>query len=118
MPTVPQDRHRRGERRLPMALAVLVAAVLYLFIPEQFRLTEVAHYVYPMFLFVLVLILVIGDPGRIDREQRWLRVTTGVMVATITIATAYSPAAWWWGSSRGRSSGTPPSSSRSAPSSG
>ena len=89
-PTVPQDRHRRGERRLPMALAVLVAAVLYLFIPQQFRLTEVAHYVYPMFLFVLVLILVIGDPGRIDREQRWLRVTTGVMVATITIATAYS----------------------------
>jgi hypothetical protein len=70
-----------------MALAVLVAAGLYLFIPDQFRVTEVANYAYPLFLLVLVVILTVGDPGRIDREQRWLRVTTGVMVATITIAT-------------------------------
>jgi hypothetical protein len=73
-----------------MALAVLVAAGLYLFIPEQFRVTEVAHYVYPILLLVLVVVLVIGDPGRIDRENRWLRVTTGVMVATITVATGFS----------------------------
>ena len=73
-----------------MALAVLVAGGLYLFVPEQFRATEAAHYVYPAFLLVLVVILVVGDPGRIDRESRWLRVTTGVMIATITVATAFS----------------------------
>lgn len=73
-----------------MALAVLVAAGLYLFVPEQFRVSEVARYAYPLFLLVLVVILTVGDPGRIDREKRWLRVTTGVMVATITIATGIS----------------------------
>jgi hypothetical protein len=73
-----------------MVLAVLVAAGLYLFIPDQFRAAEAAHYVYPAFLLVLVVILIVGDPGRIDRESRWLRVTTGVMIATITAGTAYS----------------------------
>lgn len=34
--------------------------------------------------------LIVGDPGRIDRENRWLRITTGVMVATITVATSVS----------------------------
>lgn len=73
-----------------MVLAVLVAAGLYLFIPEQFRVSEATHYIYPVFLLVLVVILVVGDPGRIDRESRWLRVVTGVMVASITVATAVS----------------------------
>ena len=52
---------------------------------EQFRVSEATHYVYPVFLLVLVVILVVGDPGRIDRESRWLRVVTGVMVASITV---------------------------------
>ncbi len=75
-----------------MVLAVLVAAGLYLFIPEQFRVSEATHYIYPLFLLVLVVILVVGDPGRIDRESRWLRVVTGVMVASITVVTAISAA--------------------------
>ena len=73
-----------------MALAVLTAAGLYLFIPEQFRITETTHVLYPAFLIGLLLVLVVGDPGRIDRERRWLRWTTGVMVATITLTTAVS----------------------------
>ncbi len=75
-----------------MVLAVLVAAGLYLFIPPQFRVSEATHYLYPVFLLVLVVILVVGDPGRIDRESRWLRVVTGVMVASITVVTAVSAA--------------------------
>lgn len=73
-----------------MVLAVLVAAGLYLFIPEQFRVSEATHYIYPVFLLVLVVILVVGDPGRIDRESRWLRIVTVVMVASITVVTAVS----------------------------
>lgn len=73
-----------------MVLAVLVAAALYLFIPDQFRVSEATHVIYPVFLLVLVAILVVGDPGRIDRESRWLRVVTGVMVASITVVTAVS----------------------------
>ncbi|MEZ5116417.1 MAG: hypothetical protein R2737_09130 [Candidatus Nanopelagicales bacterium] len=81
---------RQGERRLPMALAVAVAAGLYLVLPPDFRLTEAAVWAYPAFLLGLLVVLILGDPGRIDRERRWLRVTTGVMVAAITVAAAVS----------------------------
>lgn len=83
---------RRGERRLPMALAVLVAAILYEFVPQQFRIWEPLQIGYPVFLLVLLAVLMLGDPGRIDRDSRWLRVTTGVMVAIITLGTATSAA--------------------------
>ena len=73
-----------------MALAVLVAAALYLLIPEQFRLAEATRIGYPVFLLILLGVLIIGDPGRVDRESRWMRMTTGVMIATITVATAIS----------------------------
>lgn len=73
-----------------MALAVLAAAGLYLLIPEQFRLAEATRIGYPVLLIVLLGLLVIGDPGRIDRDLRWLRVTTGVLIAVITAATAIS----------------------------
>ncbi|MBK6763497.1 MAG: hypothetical protein IPG68_09620 [Micrococcales bacterium] len=33
--------------------------------------------------------LIVGDPGRIDRQRRWLRITTGLMIATITLVTAF-----------------------------
>lgn len=65
---------RQGERRLPMALAVAVAAGLYLVLPPDFRLTEAAVWAYPAFLLGLLVVLILGDPGRIDRERRWLRV--------------------------------------------
>lgn len=73
-----------------MALAVILAAGLYLFIPPEFRLSEAARFVYPLFLLALLVALIIGDPGRVDRESRWLRLATGVMIATITIVTAVS----------------------------
>jgi uncharacterized membrane protein len=81
---------RRGERRLPMALAVLTAAAMYLLIPADFRLNDGARAAYPIVLLVLLGVLLIGDPGRIDREQRWLRVVTGLLILTITAATAFS----------------------------
>ena len=71
-----------------MALAVIVAAVLYLFIPAQFRIWGPLQVGYPAFLLVLLGVLMLGDPGRIDRDSRWLRITTGVMVAVITVGTA------------------------------
>jgi uncharacterized membrane protein len=81
---------QRGERRLPMALAVISAAILYLFIPADFRLNDSIRVLYPILLVVLLVVLVIGDPGRIDRDQRWLRVVTGLLILTITVATAIS----------------------------
>lgn len=73
-----------------MALAVMTIGVVSLFIPEQFRLTQGTAITYPMELAILLGVLVIGDPGRIDRDKRWLRIASGVMIAWITLATLVS----------------------------
>jgi hypothetical protein len=68
-----------------MALAVLVVGGLYELIPSAFRVSAVFQVVFPVVLVVLLATLVVGDPGRIDRASRWLRVTTGVMIGLITL---------------------------------
>jgi len=83
---------RQGERRFPMALAVLAVAVLYLFVPDDFRMAPWTRIAFPVFLVGLLAILVIGDPGRIDREVRWLRTLTTVMIAIITVVTIVAAA--------------------------
>lgn len=77
---------RTGERRLPMALAVVVAGGLSLLIPEDFRVSRDLGLGYVVVLLLLLVVLIVGDPGRIDREKRWLRITTGVMIAFITLS--------------------------------
>ena len=71
-----------------MALAVLAAAGLNLMIPEDFRLNTETHIGYPVLLMLLLGALVLGDPGRIDRERPWLRALTGVMIGLITFSVA------------------------------
>ena len=73
-----------------MALAVVAAAGLYLLIPADFRIAQASHIGYPVLLLLLLGLLVLGDPGRIDRERRWLRVTTGVMIGIMTAGIAIS----------------------------
>jgi uncharacterized membrane protein len=73
-----------------MALAVITVGVVSLFIPDEFRLTQGSAVVYPVELAILLGVLVIGDPGRIDRDKRWLRIVTGTMIAWITIVTVVS----------------------------
>lgn len=81
---------RHGENRLPMAIAVIVSGALYEFLPSDFRLWSAASFAYPAFLLVFLGILIVADPGRIDRERRWLRVTTGLMIGLIVLATVVS----------------------------
>lgn len=81
---------RRGERRLPMAVAVLATGALYLFIPGDFQMSVGTRYGYPVLLVVLLGILVVGDPGRIDRQSGWLRVVTGLLIFTVTVAAMVS----------------------------
>ena len=72
-----------------MAAAVLLAGVLRLFLPDQLRLDDAR----PAFVVVLVALmaaLIIGDPGRIDRDRTWLRVLTGVLIGVITLVNAGS----------------------------
>ncbi|MDO8732548.1 MAG: hypothetical protein Q7L55_08265 [Actinomycetota bacterium] len=85
-----QEPRELGERRLPMALAVLAVGGLVLIVPEEFRLSNALHYAYCALLLVMLLVLVIGDPGRMDNEHRWLRIVSGVLIALITGLTIMS----------------------------
>ncbi len=73
-----------------MALGVLTTGVLYLFIPSTFQWSVGTRFAYPVLLVVLLGVLIVGDPGRIDRQNRWLRVVTGVLILTVTVAAMVS----------------------------
>jgi hypothetical protein len=66
-----------------MAAAVLLAGALRLFLPSQLRLDDARPLLFVV-LAVLIVALIIGDPGRIDRQVTWLRVLTGVLIGVIT----------------------------------
>ncbi len=76
----------KGEKRWPMATAVLTLGVLQELLPDDFRVLP--RFVYPAVLICFLVVLIIGDPGRIDRQRRWLRVTTLVMFGVITLVAA------------------------------
>ena len=84
-----QPPKRRAERRWPMAAAVMVEGIGFVLLPQDFRVAIDASFVYPLFLLGFLAVLIVGDPGRIDRQRRWLRITTGLMIASITLVTAY-----------------------------
>ncbi len=83
----PAAARRQGEKRWPMATAVLALGVLQEVVPDDFRVLP--RFVYPAVLLSFLVVLIIGDPGRIDRQRRWLRVTTLVMFGVITLVAAY-----------------------------
>ena len=67
-----------------MALAVLAAGGLRAALPPQLRNGD-ARWAFVAVLVALLAILIIGDPGRIDRDSAWLRVTTGTLIGLISV---------------------------------
>jgi hypothetical protein len=53
-------------------------------LPARYRVQPA--WVVPAVLLTLLAVLIAGDPGRIDRQKKWLRVVTGVVIAFITLA--------------------------------
>jgi hypothetical protein len=80
---IPEDV-RSAEQRWPMALAAISAMVLHQYLPVDFRLSP--HWLYPVLMVVFLGLLVLGDPGRIDEEHRWLRVVTNAMIVLIVLS--------------------------------
>ena len=80
----------RGEHWWPVALAILATAGLHVALPAPYRVNP--RWVVPVVLLVLLTVLIIGDPGRIDRQKPWLRVVIGVVIAFITVANLFSAA--------------------------
>jgi hypothetical protein len=70
-----------------MAVAVLATGALRLLLPSQLRNHD-AKWAFLVLLAVFLIALVIGDPGRIDRQKRWLRILTGAIIAIITLVNA------------------------------
>jgi hypothetical protein len=78
----------RGEHRWPMALAAVSAWVMHELLPDDFKLGNV--WVYPVLMGIFLVILIAGDPGLINRERRWLRISTGLMIALIAVSNVFS----------------------------
>lgn len=80
------DAGQQAEHRWPMALATLTAGVLHQFLPADFLVSP--RWIFPAFLVVFLGVLIAGDPGLIDRQRPWLKVTTGLMIALIAVVNA------------------------------
>ena len=70
-----------------MALAVLAAGGLRAVLPAQLRNGD-ARWAFVLVLLILLAVIVIGDPGRIDRDSRWLRALTGTLIGVISAVNA------------------------------
>jgi hypothetical protein len=73
----------RGEHWWPVALAIVVVVALHVALPAKYRINP--PWVLPAVLLGLLAALIIGDPGRIDRQKTWLRITTGAVIALLTL---------------------------------
>ena len=87
-PVAPYGAAARGERWWPVALAIVVAVVLHVALPAKYRVNP--PWVVPAVLLALLAALIIGDPGRIDRQKTWLRIVTSTMIAFITVANLFA----------------------------
>ena len=76
----------RGESRWPPALALLVAALVPLLLPDRFSLAP--KWVAPTLLTLLLIAHTIADPGRIDRQSRATRAIGIGLVAVLVAAAA------------------------------
>jgi hypothetical protein len=78
----------RGEHWWPVALAIIVVAGLHVILPARYRVQPA--WVVPAVLLALLAVLIVGDPGRIDRQKTWLRIVTEIVIAFITLANLFA----------------------------
>jgi hypothetical protein len=77
-----------GEHRWQMVAAALVALGIHQLLPVTFRVAPL--WLYPGTMSVFLVLLIAGDPGVVDRERRWLRVVTGLLIALIALSNLFS----------------------------
>jgi|SRR5262245_38335834 len=77
-----------GEPRWPMAGAVVAAIVLTTLLPDAIRLGP--RWLLPLIEGVLLVAVVVGDPGTISRRSRLLRATSIALVSTLVLGTLWT----------------------------
>src|SRR5262245_15152701 len=75
------DEEVVGEHRWPMAAALIAAIVLTILLPDELRLGP--RWLIPSIEAVLLVALIIRDPGRIDRVNRSIRWLSLVLLALL-----------------------------------
>jgi hypothetical protein len=81
-----------GEARWPMAGAVLAAMVLTILLPDEVRLGP--QWLLPLVEGVLLVAAIAGDPGRINRRSRELRVLSIVLVSVLVLDALWRRCSW------------------------
>ena len=79
-------QERRGEARLPAALAALAAIALYALLPETLLLLP--RLLIPVLGVLLLIALVVVNPKRLTRQTRFSRIASLGLVALIGLANA------------------------------
>ncbi|HEY7429307.1 MAG TPA: hypothetical protein VH641_01100 [Streptosporangiaceae bacterium] len=87
-PVAPLHAGERGEHWWPVALAIIAVAGLHVALPAKYRVNP--PWVVPVVLLGLLAAMIIGDPGRIDRQKTWLRITIGAVIALLTLANLFA----------------------------
>jgi hypothetical protein len=82
------DAELLGEARWPMASAVLAAIVLTILLPEDLRFIPV--WLAPTLEGALLIALIIGDPGKINRRSSALRAVSIGLVALLVLGALLS----------------------------
>lgn len=79
----------RGESWWPVALAVLVVSILHALLPDELRFMPWSWM--PWIAGLVLIVLVIADPGRISRRRgTWMRVIMDLLFGFITVVNAYA----------------------------
>src|SRR5271155_2052040 len=86
-PNSEQQKARVGEPRWPMAIAVVATGLRRAALPHELRNGDAA-WLFLVIVLVLLAALIIGDPGRIDRDRPWLHNLTSVLIGLISLANA------------------------------
>ena len=79
-----------GESRWPMAAAVVTAMVLTILLPSDQRLLPA--WLLPVIEGILLVALIVGDPGAIDRRSRMLRVISIGLVSILVLSSLLATA--------------------------
>jgi uncharacterized membrane protein len=77
-----------GEHRTPAAVAVVVMILLQLKVSHALNIQP--GWLVPAIEGVLLVVLVLSNPGRMNRETRWLRLIGLTLVGAASVANAYA----------------------------
>jgi hypothetical protein len=86
----PAEAAVKGEHWWPVALAIVATALVHVALPARYRINP--PWIAPAVTLALLAVLIIGDPGRIDRQKTWLRIGTDVVIALVTAANLFAAA--------------------------